>query len=63
MYSAATTIILVTSFITSNAFTAPSSVKRASALRMAFDDELGVINPTGFWDPLQLTKDMDEQVR
>lgn len=40
---------------------APKTVGRAAAPAMsAFEDELGVIDPTGFWDPLELTKDIDQ---
>lgn len=35
---------------------------RCSALKMSFENELGVIRPTGFWDPLGLTKNMDQEV-
>ena len=56
-------VVLAFTLISVNAFNAPAaSVARRSALKMSFEDELGVINPTGFWDPLNLTKDMDEKV-
>jgi hypothetical protein len=54
--------VLLASLVSVTAF-APSKVaSKASALKMSFDSEIGVINPTGFWDPLNLTKDMDSKV-
>jgi hypothetical protein len=32
-----------------------------SALKMQFDDQPGVLPPTGYWDPLGLSKDIDQE--
>jgi hypothetical protein len=40
---------------------APRTV-RSSSLKMSFEDELGVLPPVGFWDPLGLSSDGDEVV-
>jgi hypothetical protein len=43
------------------AFSAPMRVApRASAIKMNYENELGVIAPTGFFDPLNLSADLDE---
>jgi hypothetical protein len=34
---------------------------RSTAMKMAFEDELGVLPPVGFWDPLGLAADGDEE--
>ena len=34
---------------------------RSSSLSMQFEDEIGVLVPTGFWDPLGLAADGDEE--
>ena len=54
-------VVLAAALVGANAF-APSSSVRSSALKMSFENELGVIRPTGFWDPLGLTKNMDQEV-
>lgn len=41
---------------------APAQVSKAStALNSAYEDELGVIAPTGFFDPLGLSEDIDQE--
>ncbi len=43
------------------AFSAPMRVaQRVSAISMNYENELGVIAPTGFFDPLNLSADLDE---
>ena len=54
-------VVLAAALVGASAF-APSSSVRSSALKMSFENELGVIRPTGFWDPLGLTKNMDQEV-
>ena len=41
------------------AFTAQSS-KASTALKMSYENELGVIAPTGFFDPLGLSSNIDQ---
>jgi len=36
------------------------SATKAVSLKMSFEDEIGVLSPTGFWDPLGLAKNIDE---
>lgn len=51
-----------TSF-TANAFLPMGRVARSSsAIKMAFEDEIGVLAPLGFFDPLGLSADGDELV-
>ena len=42
------------------AFAPASQVRSSTALNMAFEDELGVQPPLGFYDPLGLVEDGDE---
>ncbi|GAX15188.1 hypothetical protein FisN_12Lh111 [Fistulifera solaris] len=37
------------------AFTSSASKATSSALKMAYEDEAGVIAPTGYWDPYRLS--------
>jgi hypothetical protein len=43
------------------AFAPVSQVSRSSAVKMAFEDALGAQPPLGFFDPLGLLKDADEE--
>lgn len=43
------------------AFSPMRVTKPVSALRMSYEDLPGVIPPTGFWDPLGLSKNVDEE--
>jgi hypothetical protein len=59
----ATLILLVALFAACSAF-APSGAMRSgskSMLKMQFEDELGVLPPVGFWDPLGLSAGIDEE--
>jgi len=42
------------------AFTAQSSKASSTALKMSYENELGVIAPTGFFDPLGLSSNIDQ---
>ena len=60
-------VLLLIALAGANAF-APSSVRSSSragmktSLRMSWvEDEIGVLLPTGFFDPLNLSKDIDKQ--
>eukprot|EP00600_Ochromonadales_sp_CCMP1393_P006763 CAMPEP_0174967658 /NCGR_PEP_ID=MMETSP0004_2-20121128/7704_1 /TAXON_ID=420556 /ORGANISM="Ochromonas sp., Strain CCMP1393" /LENGTH=198 /DNA_ID=CAMNT_0016216811 /DNA_START=50 /DNA_END=646 /DNA_ORIENTATION=+ len=39
----------------------PRAARSSAALKMSFEDELGVLPPVGFWDPLGLASDGDEE--
>jgi Chlorophyll A-B binding protein len=43
------------------AFAPAQTGKASSALKMSYENELGVIEPTGFFDPLGLSKDIDQE--
>jgi hypothetical protein len=43
------------------AFSPSKQFDRSSALNMGYENEVGVIAPTGFWDPLGLSKDIDQE--
>eukprot|EP00587_Corethron_hystrix_P013237 CAMPEP_0113305652 /NCGR_PEP_ID=MMETSP0010_2-20120614/5198_1 /TAXON_ID=216773 ORGANISM="Corethron hystrix, Strain 308" /NCGR_SAMPLE_ID=MMETSP0010_2 /ASSEMBLY_ACC=CAM_ASM_000155 /LENGTH=196 /DNA_ID=CAMNT_0000160123 /DNA_START=59 /DNA_END=649 /DNA_ORIENTATION=+ /assembly_acc=CAM_ASM_000155 len=45
---------------TAAAFAPSASVGRCETKVAAFENELGVINPTGFWDPCGLTENIDQ---
>lgn len=51
---------MLTLVVSALAFNAPGLKTRATgkaAVRMAVEDELGVLPPLGFWDPLGLSED------
>jgi len=49
-------------FVTAAAFAPAGRVSaRSSAVSMQFENELGVLPPVGFWDPLGLSKTADEE--
>ena len=50
----------IAALVGSSAFSPAGKIARSSALKMSFEDEIGVLPPTGFWDPLGLSKDIDE---
>jgi hypothetical protein len=52
---------IVASLIASAAAFAPAKVAKSSTAINAFENELGVLPPTGFFDPLGLTKDIDQE--
>jgi hypothetical protein len=43
------------------AFTPARVASRSSALKMGFESEIGAQAPLGFWDPLGLLKDADQE--
>jgi hypothetical protein len=53
-------LAILASIVGSSAFT-PSRVSRSSALKMSYENELGALPPVGFWDPLGLSKNIDEE--
>jgi hypothetical protein len=44
-----------------NAFSAPTMRASSSKVAMSYENELGVIAPTGFFDPLNLSADIDAE--
>mmetsp|Transcript_24505 Transcript_24505/g.38810 ORF Transcript_24505/g.38810 Transcript_24505/m.38810 type:complete len:228 (+) Transcript_24505:50-733(+) len=55
---------LAAALMGASAFVAPNKMgvaKSSSALKMSFENELGVQPPLGFWDPLGLLNDADQQ--
>ena len=54
-------LAILASFVSAAAF-APASMKvTSSALKMSFENAIGAQPPLGFWDPLGLLKDADEE--
>lgn len=52
--------LLLASFLAVAAF-APSARKMSTSLKMNFENEIGVLPPVGYWDPLGLSADGDRQ--
>jgi hypothetical protein len=55
------TIVLLASFIGASAFAPAGKVATSSSLKMGFESALGAQAPIGFWDPLGLLKDADQE--
>jgi hypothetical protein len=55
------TIAFIASLVGVSAFTPTGRVTTSSGLRMQFEDALGAQKPLGFWDPLNLLKNADEE--
>jgi len=55
------TLAIVASFIGASAFAPASRVATSSALKMSFEDAIGAQAPLGFWDPLGLLADADQE--
>jgi len=55
------TIAFLASFIGASAFAPAGRVATSSALKMGFEDALGAQPPLGFWDPLNLLADADQE--
>ena len=54
-------LVLLASLVGAAAFAPQTSRVSASALKMDFKGEVGVQPPLGFWDPLGLLKNADQQ--
>jgi hypothetical protein len=54
-------LAILASFIGAAAFAPAARVARSSALKMGFENEIGAQPPLGFWDPLGLLKDADQE--
>jgi hypothetical protein len=55
------TIAVLASFIGASAFAPAGKVATTSALRMGFESAIGAQAPLGFWDPLGLLKNADQE--
>jgi hypothetical protein len=55
------TAVLVASMVGVSAFSPAGRVASSSALKMGFENALGAQAPLGFWDPLGLLKDADQE--
>jgi len=54
-------IAIIASLVGASAFSSASRSSRSAALKMSFDNEVGVLAPTGFWDPLGLSTGKDQK--
>ena len=54
-------LILLATLVGSTAFAPVTSRASSSALKMDFKSEVGVQPPLGFWDPLGLLKNADQE--
>lgn len=54
-------VVLLASFVSAMAFAPTARRTTSSALKMGFEDALGAQPPLGFWDPLGLLIDADEE--
>eukprot|EP01035_Chromulina_nebulosa_P019371 gene19371-25238_t len=54
-------IAILAAILSVAAFAPVARVARSNALKMAFESEIGAQAPLGFWDPLGLLKDADEE--
>jgi hypothetical protein len=52
--------VVLASLLSAAAFAPVARVARSSSLKMGFENEIGVQRPLGFWDPLNLLKDADQ---
>merc|ERR1719162_2661660 len=53
--------ILATLIATAAAFAPTKDASTSTALNMAFENELGAQAPLGFWDPLNMVTDADQE--
>lgn len=58
MFSA---ILLIASILGASAFQPAGRMATSSALKMSFENAIGAQAPLGFWDPLGLLKDADQE--
>mmetsp|Transcript_22046 Transcript_22046/g.37197 ORF Transcript_22046/g.37197 Transcript_22046/m.37197 type:complete len:205 (+) Transcript_22046:77-691(+) len=52
--------LLLALALTASAFAPTGRVAKSASLKMGFEDELGVLPPVGFFDPLGLSNSIDE---
>uniref|UniRef100_A0A7S4AHP8 Plastid light harvesting protein n=1 Tax=Pseudo-nitzschia australis TaxID=44445 RepID=A0A7S4AHP8_9STRA len=56
-----TSILLATMLVSASAFTAPNTQSSSSSTLMAASDDFGAMAPLGYFDPLGLTKDDNQE--
>ena len=54
-------LAVIASLVGVSAFSPAGRVSRSSALKMDFSQELGAQPPLGFWDPLGILNDADQE--
>jgi hypothetical protein len=54
-------IAIVASIVGASAFAPSASVARGTSMKMSFENAIGAQAPLGFWDPLGLLKDADQE--
>lgn len=54
-------LTLLATLVSAVAFSPATHVARTSALKMGFEDAIGAQPPLGFWDPLGLLKEADQE--
>ena len=54
-------IAIVASFVGASAFAPMATRATSSSLKMSFENAIGAQAPLGFWDPLGLLKDADQE--
>jgi hypothetical protein len=54
-------VTILASLVGASAFAPASRMASSSSMKMAFEDALGSQAPLGFWDPLGLLEDADEE--
>jgi hypothetical protein len=54
-------VALLAAIVGAAAFAPVSRVSTRSALRMGYENELGVSEPLGYFDPLSLARDVDQE--
>jgi hypothetical protein len=55
------TIAVLASLVSAFAFAPMGRVAKSSVMKMQFEDAIGAQPPLGFWDPLKLLEDVDEE--
>jgi len=54
-------VLTLAALLSVAAFSPASRVARSASLKMGFENEIGAQAPLGFWDPLGLLKDADQE--
>jgi hypothetical protein len=55
------TIAILASLVSAFAFAPMGRIAKSSVMKMQFEDAIGAQPPLGFWDPLKLLEDVDEE--
>ena len=54
-------IAVLVSLVSAYAFAPMGRIAKSSVMKMQFEDAIGAQPPLGFWDPLKLLEDVDEE--